>query len=177
MSLSKALRSPFKPTTRWGNVFRRHLHLIKKLYGWYVNVLRHDHDFDAQSLYRIISYKLTRVKHNLERGDAIQDPVDMKALALAIKLSKRLDEDQYESLFWDRHEKKWGELKYWFTPVNDGSGHSLWNSTRPNVHTEEDKAQESADMSAAMAAADAMKHREQRWLYSILDKYLSRWWD
>lgn len=150
---------------------------VKRLVQWYWNVFRNDYDFDGHCLYAIIEYKLKRLEKVLLNGHAIQQPQDMKALKLAIKIAGRLREDKYEEAFFDRFDKKWGEIHTWFEPCNDGSDRSFWRSSRPNVKTEEDKAQESADRTAGYESCHNRMKREEKWLYAILHKYLRYWWD
>ena len=150
---------------------------LKKLIDWQRNVFKNDYDFDAHCLYAIIEYKLKRVYPILEEGHAIQTQQDIKALRLAIKLAGRLDEDRYNMVEWDRHAKKWGEMKNWFTPVDDGTGNSYWNSSRPNAVTPEEQEKERLEMLAGYVRASAAMKRDEARLYGILSKYLRRWWD
>jgi hypothetical protein len=150
---------------------------VKRLYQWYKNVFQYDFDFDGHCLFAIIEYKLKRIERVLFNGHAVQEVKDLKALKLAIKLAGRLKEDKYEDRGHDRIEKKWGELKTWFEPCNDGTTNSYWRSSRPKANTEEEKEQEIADRRAQYVAADYKMKREERWLYDILHKYLRFWWD
>jgi len=156
--------------------FKRPIFEIKLLYGWYVNVFRNDYDFDGHCLYAIVEYKLRRVEKALQNGFAIQEDMDMKALRLAVKLARRLKEDRYDDIFLDRHERKWGELETWLTPIPNTNS-SQWHSRRSKAINAEQKEQERAEFIACMRAADAMVRREQKWFYGILNKYLRNWWD
>lgn len=153
------------------------IHHIKKTYSWYTNVFRHDYDFDGQCLFAIIEYKLKRLEKCLIDGYAFQSEKEMKALRIAIKISGRLKDDKYESIAYDRHDKKWGNIKTWLTPVNDESGNSYFNSSRPNANTPEEKEQERKDFSAHYESAHIKMKKEEKLLYAILHKYLRFWWD
>jgi hypothetical protein len=152
---------------------------VKRLIEWQWNVFRFDYDFAGHCLFAIIEYKLKRLEKVLINGHAIQEDQDMKALKVAIKLAGRLKEDKYSDSFYRRHDKKWGEMKHWFTDVdsNDRTKGSLWNHSRPNANTQEEKDQESKEHLANCYAAEDKTKREERWLYDILHKYLRRWWD
>jgi hypothetical protein len=156
--------------------FKRPYRRAKKLYEWHKNVFSNDFDFDAHSIYAILEYKLKRIYPVLETGHAYQEDKDMQALRIAIKLAGRLKEDNYDMAEWDRHAKKWGELKTWFTPI-EGSTNSMWNSSRPNVKTPEDEEQERTEMRAGYERGAAAKLRDQRNLFAILTKYMAVWWD
>ena len=66
------------------------IYQIRRLYQWYWAVFHFDYDFDFHGMFRIIEYKLKRIEHCLYNGHAIQDPKDLKAIKLAIKLAGRL---------------------------------------------------------------------------------------
>lgn len=157
--------------------FQKPYYQLKKLIQWQWNVFRFDYDFDGHCMFAIIEYKLKRILPVLERGHAIQEDQDMHALRLAIKLAGRLKDDKYDIIQHDRHAKKWGESKYWFTPTGDGTGSSYMHSSRPNANTPEEKEQERKDFLAGCYASDAQMKREEKWLYAILHKYMRRWWD
>ena len=134
---------------------------VKRMYQWYVNVFRHDVDFDAMSLFAIIEYKLKRVERSLiDYGTAWQEPKDMKALRLAIKLAGRLKEDKYDSIVQkltdSNKEKKWGK--------NFIFDYSKYSQSRAEFHV-------------LALTADVRMKREERWLYSILQNHLRVWWD
>lgn len=140
---------------------------IKRLYEWYVNVFRFDHDFDGHSLFGIIEYKLKRIQKCLVNGHAYQDSKDMKALSLAIKLANRLKEDKYEEVGHSRTDKKWGEI----------NRDCLVNYSREKMITKEDRTQERKDSIEQYELADKRMKREERILYSILASHLRNWWD
>jgi hypothetical protein len=150
---------------------------VIKLYQWYKNVFKNDYDFDGHALFAIIEYKLMRLQDNLLNGHAYQDPKDLKALKLAIKLAGRLKLDDYDNRAHDRLEKKWGELNISFVPVSGESGYSTMVSSRPKIITEEDKIQERLDCNLQYELAYAKSKREERLLYAILHKYLRNLWD
>lgn len=150
---------------------------IKKLYDWYVNVFKDDFDFDAHSLFAIIEYKLKRVQTSLTNGNAIQEDKDLHALELAIKLAGRLKVDNYEDRQHRHHDAKWGKTVSWFTPCDDGTGNSIWNTSKPNAVTEEEKAQEKKEFLDLYKISGNIRNRDEKWLYSILKNHLRNLWD
>lgn len=140
-----------------------------------------DYDFDAHSIYPLIELKLKRVRESLKNGRAIQDPKDMKALDLCIKLSRRLYEDKYWEKRARKHEEKWGESDMITTPASyDDKGNPLTYSidfTRTNANTPEEKEQERKEMLESAYLEEEIKQRERIWLFEIMAKYLPTWWD
>lgn len=150
---------------------------VKRLYQWYMNVFRYDYDFDGHCLFAIIEYKLKRLEKCLINGHAVQEPKDMKAIKLAIKLSGRLKDDKYEEISWNRIERKWGELKTWTTPCENKKGYSQWHSKYERVNTKEDEDLCRLDRLYQWDKAFTKMKRDEKNLYSILHKYLRNLWD
>jgi hypothetical protein len=134
-------------------------------------------DFDAQTIFPLLEHKLKRILLCLENGHAHQEPKDLKALKLAIKLAKRVSEDYHESKYYDWHEARWGELKTWFTPVEGKKGYSQWNSTRAKIVTEQDKAQEREAHIGMWPKIEKWRRRDERLLFAIIQNYYRNWWD
>jgi hypothetical protein len=141
----------------------------------YLKVLKNDYDWEAYSIYNILSYKLQRVEKALQNGNAEQLEVHMKALALAIKLSNKIKEDNYHAAY-DRHTKKWGELITWSEPT-DNPELFTWKSKRPNANTEEEKQQEIKEFLIACEVDDKRQSRDTKIFFNILAKYIPTWWD
>lgn len=155
--------------------FQKPYYQVKKLIEWQINVFRYDYDFDGQCLFSIMEYKLKRISKALANDVAWQDPKDMKALSLAIKLAGRLKDDHYESEGHERHQKLWGVPTDSFTPI-EGTTNSRWNIRYPKANTPELKVQMSKDLVIFYQAAERKRQREEKCFYAILHKYLRVWW-
>ncbi len=150
---------------------------IKKTYDWYMNALRFDYDFDSHGLFGIIEYKLKRLEKQLVHGNAWQDPKDLKALKLAIKLADRLREDKYEEVGYGRIDREWGEIgDDIFEPRNDSTS-KTWHTYRSKVKSKEDEAQMLAYSAEQCRLSDIRTARDEKNLYSILQKHSRVWWD
>lgn len=171
------VRSPFYDWySDFLNFIERPFRKLKKLYDWQVNVFNNDFDFDGHSLFGIIEYKLKRLEKCLENGCAIQDPKDIKALKIMIKLSKRLMEDNYENRFYRKHDQKWGESIWWSARI-EGSTSTRCTFTRPNAKTDKQKARERKESLLGIELSNSIRLRDERWLYSLLSKHLRNLWD
>ena len=127
-------------------------------------------DFDAHSIFPLLERKLLRIQNNLERGWAIQDPKDMKALRTAIKLAKRVSDEYHEEQLYKWHEKKWGNYR------NDWP---LRNSkySRQGVNSEEQAEAERADLHVLYDRITTWRGRDEKLLFAIIQKYYRVWWD
>lgn len=147
---------------------------FQRLYQWN-KLLWNDYDFDAHSIYSLLEHKLKNINHQLITGHAIQEKKDLQALSIAISLAARLREDKYKDITLNRHDKKWGELITWTTPLPNGN--FSWNSRRPNAVFEVQKIQERTELLAAWESAKNRRDREAKWLFSILATRIPTWWD
>ena len=145
------------------------IYQVKKLYQWQTNVFFNDFDFDAHSIYPLLHYKLKRIEDALKNGCAIQEPKDMKALALAIKIADRIKSDQYEELAMERHDLKWGRPDYSFEPY--------FRCERPAANTPELLVQERNEAIAVYARAESTARKDRRTLFAIIAEYERVWWD
>lgn len=148
----------------------------KRLYKW-AKFMWTNWDFDALTIYPLLEYKLKRVQHNLINGNAVHEVGDLKALKIALKLAKRLSNDHHENKYHEWHDKKWGKLKTWLTPMNDGTGNYLYNSSRGRAVTIEDKERERQDYLAMWENYGKWRKRDEKLFFAILQKYIPVWWD
>lgn len=155
---------------------RNPLDQLIKAVQWYWNVLRKDHDWDGAYIYPIIEYKLKRIRYALENGYAHQEPKDMKALSLAIKLSNRLSKEQYAFRSYNKHDRKWGGLEMISRPAEGKIGYYNVLFNRPNAVTDSEKLQEKAELQAIYQLEQKLMDRDERLLFDIIRKYRHRWW-
>lgn len=164
-------------------MLKRFIRQVKKLYDWWANALRHDYDFDGLGLYRIIGYKLERTEKAMLNGMSEHSKTNLKALRIAIKLSKRLGSEgyHYDDRAFTRMENKYGPLESWTTPVQERHGekcemhsfHMRW----AKAIFEKDKIKFRAEMEQGRILAENAKARDKRNLFKILELYLDNWWD
>jgi len=158
----------------------RHIYFLMKVYA-YAKVLRNDFDFDAHSLYPLLHLKLTRIEVSLKTGYAVHEKDELQALRICIKLLNRLNNDDHYHRHFERHEAKWGELKSEWPPADiDKNGkvlNYLWVTSRPNANTPELIKQEREESRARWMLAEQVKQRDKKIVFTLISKYLERWWD
>jgi len=144
-------------------------------FGW------SNHDFDNSYLLAVLHFKLQRMYTYLKNETyAKQDKHSLQSLRLAARLAEKLRNDSY-SHFLDQHDKKWGPLDMKLTPAEhvEGlpGGGSVCEFSRPNVTSKRKEAQERREFKKAVNLDYAMRARDARWLFSIMEKYYQHWWD
>lgn len=195
--ISKALkpwRKLKEPTTGFGKIKEKILSFVKEHFYYPVeSFLRRNYertkrsvayarfgwlhyDFDSAFLYDLMAFKLRRILDCLIHGHAIQEKENMDALREAIKICDRLHENEYDAKYYKAHEKKWGKLKTWFTPV-EGSTSSQWNSTRKGIVTKADERNERKDHRKIWDLEEQDRRADIDRLAEILKKYERSWWD
>lgn len=141
-------------------------------FGW------SNYDFDSAYALRLLSFKLKRLQQVLVSGHLEQDKQTRQSLRLAIRLLDKLAEDHYD-YFIEQHNLKWYETKYpelGFEDIDNGSGCSRMVFPSEAL-PEEKQAQEREEHIAAWNADEALKNRDRRWAFSIIEKYYAYWWD
>lgn len=154
---------------------RRYYERIKRSltyakFGWL------HYDFDGAFIYDLMAFKMRRLLDCLIHGHAIQEKENMDALREAIKICDRLHEGRYDEKYYKVHEKKWGKLKTWFTPI-EGSTSSKWNSSRKNIKTKADEKAERKDHIKIWDLEEQDRVADIDRLAEILKKYERSWWD
>ena len=137
----------------------------------YMPVLWRDRDYDSHHMYTLLYFKLIRMYDNMIHSHVDwSEGSDLKALALAIKLVKRITTRDYTGHALRHVEAKWGELEM------DTKGHKVGFS-RITVVTPEQKEQEMAESLEAYKMSDYQEARDKRLFFAILNKYSDSWWN
>lgn len=131
-------------------------------------------DFDGVYLYEMMSFKLKRLRVELE-NDAyhIFSKKDMKRLNQMIGICDRLFEEKYERKYLDMHDKKWGEIKTIRTPLKNST---ICTTYRSKVKTKEDEKKETQEFLQCYDNASKDMNFDMDRLNVLLKKYLLRLW-
>lgn len=141
-------------------------------FGW------SNYDFDAGYALALLSFKLKRVQDTLiNRSGTVQDPKELQALRLVIRLLDRLVEDNY-SYFYERHNQKWygkphPEIE--FEKIEGFAGSRMISGFDRLPPDQQELAGD--EIRVAFATDDAIKSRDKRWAFSILSQHYESWWD
>lgn len=149
---------------------------IKKNIRFYWNVLRFDYDFDSHGYLLMLNYKFKEVLKCIENDHAIQDPKDLKALRICIKLTQKLWDDDYEARTWRKIESQFGKLGHRFEDLNDGSDCSRWISNYGGNESDEYREKVWAVRKPMYEIVEKCQQRDERNLYAIMLKYRRAWW-
>lgn len=139
-----------------------------------------NYDFDGAYLIHLMTFKLKRIQRSLQNGWTMQDEKYMQALRLAIRLGDKLENYEYY-WFMNRHNKKWGEPDMQFEDCDDEAsnkkGLKRMEMYRKNVVDAATKEQERQEFLAASDADEAIKDRDSRLFFRLIEKYYPGWWD
>jgi len=142
-----------------------------------------NYDWDFAYTYELIHFKLKRVYKALEKGNAVQETEDMKALKELTKIVYRLYKGGYDRKYNRVHDKKWGKLEIDSIPEYDQKGKikfyrwEFWRSNCPKDAPEEIKNQERADNKSCYDRAEIDRCKDIDRLAEILKKHALKWWD
>lgn len=141
-----------------------------------------NYDFDANTVWQLLEFKLKRIYPVLLNGNAIQEKEDMDALLEAIALCKRLKEENYDEKYYTAHDEKWGPIQSKTDRVarRDQKGRPIafhWDVYRVNANTPELEHQERAEFVSIFMKSHSDFVADVDRLNEIFKKHLNTWWD
>lgn len=132
-------------------------------------------DFDSYSMYALVAFKLERTKKCMDEGYGVYPKETMDAMKEAIRICKRLYNEDYDSKYMKIHNKKWGKLNIKKLIGEDRNFNSMFS--RKNVKTKADDRKESKESLECMRMGEQDRLNDLDRLNEILKKYQSSWWD
>lgn len=132
-------------------------------------------DYDYESIFVYLRFKLPRILFNLETGMAIHEPETIKALKVCIHLLDKLNDDYGYS--YAKHREKWGELVMTTVPSDVRDDLLRVHIHVEGITTDEQRQQEILESRIASQKDYNRTIKYQRWLFRIMDKYIQKWWD
>ena len=165
---------------RWYGIYYRFRSKLTRAYS-YAKFGWNNHDWASNYTLELMMFKLRRLQSCLNNGNSIQNDEDVKALQDILKVLNRLSKGRYDRKYRKIHDKKWGELRTWFTPVSTSSGKlsgsSMWNHARANARSEEELKQERIDSSDCFYKAKADREADYERLGILMKGHFDNLWD
>jgi hypothetical protein len=140
------------------------------------------HEWDHHEFIRLLNFKCKRMLTEFTENNFGTDPSGLreKSLKVCLRILKRLlSEDELHSSYmaaYNAHTRKYGLAETEFIPCEDNPNLSTMETTWSAVP--EDQQEEAHDsLRAAFAADAAIRDRDAKWLFNIINKYYTYWWD
>jgi len=150
---------------------------IENVFHW-VPVIWKDRNWDHYFIYVILRHKLRLMEIQIrEYGHHVNKDRDADNIKVCVNLLDRLIADEYSEMAFKRHEEKWGEADFTFTPLEEDPELSELHIDRPNVQTEEDKEQERKEFRRASEHEVKLREQDLDMLFKNMRKYIQTWWD
>ena len=89
----------------------------------------------------------------------------------------RLVNDVHFDMAHRKHEAKWGEANYKFTPSKVNPKCTKFNVEYPNVFSIEDEAKQRKDFRRAFEHEQYLRRQDIELLFKTMSKYVEGWWD
>ena len=142
---------------------------ISKMYKWF-KLLKNDHDWDYDYLFRILLLKLQMMQKALQEE---VEPRIVKEINIAIFLLKRIIEDKYIDEDLKEHEKEYGEMKSRKVEYIEDRDLTLYET-----YFEKASSQKEAKKALARIGQKAANRRlnEIRFLFNYIGKHIEGWW-
>ena len=92
---------------------------IENVFHW-VPVIWKDRNWDHYFIYVILRHKLRLMEIQIrEYGHHVNKDRDADNIKVCVNLLDRLIADEYSEMAFKRHEEKWGEADFTFTPLEE----------------------------------------------------------
>lgn len=140
-------------------------------------------DFDFSYLYKVMYFKMERILKVLENGHLEQDKEVIDSLKEAIKICKRLCENNHDSKYFKLHDKKWGRLGLKLISGKNSLGEpagtgSMFSPRRKLKNaTKEVKHRERKEFLACMENGEMDRKADIDRLAVLLKEHSLTWWD
>lgn len=153
----------------WLTPLRSFKEQLGRMIYWAIR-MRKSYDFDAQTLYRVIYYKLDAVydtmkNHSHLEWNSTEDSKLMRRLNEARVLAKRLSE-------WEEH-RRLSNMMEKYRPKGENQSFLYWSSKGKPIDPKL--------YSLMVKKTSSRDHQEyqsnKRRLYHLLETYLDSWWD
>lgn len=167
---------------------------IQNLIYW-LPIIWKDRHGDSHYIFEVLKHKLkAQAKHIGDNDRHTRAQFDAKRMRLCVKLIQKVQDEDYEMEYMDYHKDR-----IWFTPCNDGTGNSRYNSEEvcekyddyfrkyPLVYKQVMKGagpftldgRDESDMKRiiAMNISHLNQQRAQDLLFKIINENINCWWD
>ena len=149
--------------------FRQGIRNIRK----WLPVIWRDRDFDYVYLYDVLEFKIRNMADYTQRSQLTQSwEENAEKMERCVELIDKIRNESFHDEEREKHAEKWGEFE-----LDTSSIFGMFNSKRPNVITEEDKALENKEFYEWMEEARRRSDAAKRELFDILNDEIEGWWD
>jgi hypothetical protein len=167
---------------------------IKNLWYWFPIIWK-DRNWDDHYIFDVLKHKLkAQAKYIGGRDRHTRAQQDARRMRLCIKLIEKVQDESYAMEHMDYMEDR-----HWFTPCNDGTGNSLWNSEEvwenydeffkkyplvykrvlkgEGVFTLDGRDESEMKRLIAMNISHLNQKHAQDLLFKVLNENINSWWD
>jgi len=189
----------FRRLRAWWAIYGRYLHKeikwgIKSLIYWFPIIWK-DRNWDRHYIYEVIKHKLkAQAKLTQEKNFHTHSRQNAKRMRICVKLIQLCQDETYAREYMDYHKNR-----VWFTPCNDGTGSSLYNSEEvwekydeyfkkyPLIYkrvmkgdgpfTLNGRDESEMKRTIAMNIGHINQDRARKLLFKIIEENIQGWWD
>ena len=167
---------------------------IQNLIYW-LPIIWKDRHWDSHYVFEVLKHKLkAQAKHIGDNDRHTRAQQDAKRMRLCVKLIQKVQDEYYAMEYMDYHKDR-----VWFTPCNDGTGNSLYNSEEvwekyddyfkkykliyrkvlrgEGPFTLDGRDESDMKRIIAMNISHINQKRAQDLLFKIVNENINRWWD
>lgn len=148
---------------------------IQNLIKW-LPVIWRDRHWDHTYIYNILKKKLEMQSHSIRKyGNHLSSDRDADNMMKCVYALNRLTNDIHGDMAFKRHYEIWGHPNFRFETI-DGEWSEL-HIDYPNVVNENDKKKERKHFSLCCTHEDMLKKQDVDYLFNMIRKHITSWWD
>ena len=147
---------------------------IYRVMRW-LPVIWNDRDWDDAYFFKLLEFKLTGMKKDMEEGPGLYDYKSAEQIEYALKILRRINSCPYIDIAYMFHDKKWGEIKLRWEKI-EGTNRGRLFIDRDNVITREDVRQESIEHKRCSKMENYLEQQDIDILFRYIAKHIRGWW-
>jgi len=149
---------------------------IKNLIKWF-SIIWNDQYYDEIFIFNILRHKLKQMEGGFKKhSHHVGGNRVMKELRTCIILLTRIIDNEYLSMVFQGHDKKWGKLRHYSKKTVNPYLNELC-FTRENVKDEKDALYETKESQRLFERAEYLHEQDIIYLFHIMRKKIRTWWD
>jgi len=142
----------------------------------YLPLIWHDRDWDYCFMLDLWEKKFRRMAYAQDHGIHTMCDRYGRQLRVCAALCKRLREDKYSDIPYDRHDEKWGKANFGSEPTENPHLFRM-TCSRTNVRTADDEKQEREESRRIHDHAEKQRQSDLDYLTQLISKKMFHWWD
>lgn len=156
---------------------------VRNFFRWIVRVCQYavflwnDRDYDYFYIYRLLGYKLKRIRSEMENCKYMDKDTAIPQIKYVEELLEQVKNDEFDKDLYEEHDKKWGKMSMEHKEVIvDGQKYYEVFFNREKAITKQEKEQEREELLKIMVESDRRRTECVNKIFDEIKKNVYNWW-